>query len=111
MSARNDFFEHVSFHTELKTELTLNHQIDLLIEQVRIERWALEMEVSELRKLLDAHKVCTHAIDSASVRSDKVLDKLLRYELGRSGKYVKRGLHIMPYRWRRKLRKIFQRDD
>ncbi|MDX6020469.1 hypothetical protein SIL08_09300 [Scandinavium sp. V105_16] len=105
----NKFWQSFMPTTELDQDLTLNHHLALLIEQTRIERRAFEQEIAELRALLGAHNIDADSIESALIRSDKILDTLLRYGQGHSGKLVSQGLHIMPYRWRRKFRNAMSR--
>lgn len=104
MDTKKKLWRNLKLHTELNPELTLHHHLELLIEQMRIERHAFQQEIDELRKLLQAHKINDNTVESGINRSDKILDRLLRYEQGRSGKLVKKGIHMLPYRWRRKFR-------
>ncbi|WP_455425495.1 hypothetical protein [Dryocola sp. LX212] len=85
-------------------ELKLNHHLALILEQVRVERLACFKEIAELRALLDDKHIAHDNVEPWIHRSDKVLDTLLRYKLGKSGKLVKEGMLTMPYRWRRKFR-------
>lgn len=102
---KKNFWERFELHFELKPDLTVSHHMALFIEQTQIERHAYENEVAELRALLDVHNIDAGIIESGLDRSDKILDTLLRYGQGESGKLVKKGLLVLPYSWRRKYRK------
>lgn len=104
MDRNKKLWQSLELHSELNKELTLYQHLELLVEQTRIERQAFRHEIAELRALLRIHQIEADAIDSGLVRSDRILDRLLRYEQGKSGKLVKKGILIMPYRWRRKFR-------
>lgn len=104
MNTKKKLWKNLKLHSELNPELTLHHHIELLIEQMRIERHAFQQEIDELRKLLQVHQINDNTVESGITRSDLILDRLLRYEQGRSGTLVKKGIHILPYRWRRKFR-------
>jgi hypothetical protein len=109
MDDNNKTWESFMLGTELHQDLTLNHHLALAIEQIRIERLAFEQEITDLRALLGTHNIDDDSIESAFIRSDKILDTLLRYGQGQCGKLTSQGLHIMPYRWRRKFRNAFSR--
>lgn len=91
-------------HSQMVPELKLNHHIALILEQVRVEHMACLKEIAELRALLEDNHIAHDDVEPWINRSDKVLDTLLRYKLGKSGKLVKEGMLTMPYRWRRKFR-------
>ena len=100
------FLEKLSLHSELSPELTVNHHFMLWIEQNRIEHLACMSEIEMLRRLLMENGIDTTMVESWLDRSDHILDKLLRYKQGKCGKMMDKKQLIMPYRWRRKYRKI-----
>ncbi|MGV0243250.1 hypothetical protein ACVEIO_023970 (plasmid) [Klebsiella aerogenes] len=104
MGAKKKLWQNLNLHSEMNPEFTLNDHVELFIEQVVIERKAFMQEISDLRLLLQQNHIDAEAIKTGLERSDLVLDKLLRYQQGKCGKLVKKGIHIMPYRWRRKVR-------
>ncbi|ENZ7484570.1 hypothetical protein ACG8U7_001649 [Klebsiella aerogenes] len=88
-------------------ELSPKQQLALLAEQALIERMSCLQEIDELRRLLDKNNIESGSIAGWIERSDNILDKLLRYKLGKCGKLVKKQNLFMPYGWRRKFRKRF----
>lgn len=103
-----EFLERLSLHSELSTDLTINHHFMLWIEQARIEHLACMSEIEMLRILLKENDIDTTMVESWLDRSDYIMDKLLRYKQGKCGKMVEKNLLIMPYRWRRKYRAILK---
>lgn len=104
MNKENKFCKSGVLRSESNPKLNLNHHIVLFIEQTRTERRAFEQEIAELRALLAVHGINADEIESALLRSDKILDTLLRYQQGDIGKLTRKGLLIFPYSWRRKYR-------
>lgn len=100
----NKFCKRCMLRFDLNPGLSVNHHIVLVNEQTRIDFWAFGQEIAELRALLSAHGINADEIESAFPRSDKILDTLLRYQQGASGKLTRKGLLIFPYSWRRKYR-------
>lgn len=104
MGVKKKIWENLNLHSEMNSEFTLDHHVELFIEQVVIERKSFMQEVAELRLLLQQNNIDAESIKTGLERSDLVLNKLLRYQQGKCGKLVQKGIHNMPYRWRRKLR-------
>jgi DNA-directed RNA polymerase subunit N (RpoN/RPB10) len=86
-------------------ELSKTEQIDLLVEQLTIERQCCLREITDLRNLLD--EKASNTVESWLERSDKELDYLLHNRLGECGRLVELKRLITPYSWRRKVRKRF----
>ncbi|MED7793096.1 hypothetical protein TB147_17445 [Klebsiella aerogenes] len=106
MDKKVEFLERFSLHSELSKDLTIIHHFMLWVEQTRIEHLARMAEIETLRILLKENGVDATMVESWLDRSDRILDKLLRYKQGKCGKMVDKNLLIMPYRWRRKYRAI-----
>ncbi|MGG8041417.1 hypothetical protein ACU637_21285 [Klebsiella aerogenes] len=104
MDRKKRLWQNLKLHSDLHPELTIEHHFELLIEQIRVERYAFSQEIKELRELLQKNNVSFESIESGLSRSDAILDKLLRYQQGKSGKLSGKGILVMPYRWRRKVR-------
>ncbi|WP_213793639.1 hypothetical protein [Klebsiella aerogenes] len=97
------------YHDELNThiELSSEQHLALLAEQALIERMSCLQEIEDLRLLLQNNHIYSNHITGWIERSDNVLDKLLRYRLGKCGQLVNEKKLIMPYSWRRKFRKRY----
>lgn len=89
------------------SDLTYNQRLALLSEQALIERMTCLQEIKDLRELLDKNNINADNIANWLERSDIILDKLLRYKLGKCGKLVRKQSLSMPYSWRRKFRKLY----
>lgn len=100
-------FSHIIKSTT-DNELPRERFLDLIVEQALIERMACLQEIQALRMQLQLNNVDSEKIPDWTHRSDKILDKLLRYKLGEHGKLVKNGILIMPYSWRRKFRNLLK---
>lgn len=88
----------------IDSELTSKQRLALLAEQALIERMSCLQEIDALHTLLRNNNISTDDIVGWVERSDSILDKLLRYELGKCGKLVRRKIRFMPFSWRRKFR-------
>ncbi len=88
-------------------ELSPTQRRALLLEQLSIERKACLREISALRNLLQQQGIDDTHITSWLPQSDSILDTLLRYGLGKSGKFSRTRLLYRPWSWRRKCRNHF----
>lgn len=93
---------------DIFSELSFEQLLALLAEQALVERLSCLQEIKALRTRLELNNIRCDDIENWVIRSDNILDKLLRYKLGKCGKLVKQKKLITPYSWRRKFRKRYK---
>lgn len=90
-------------------DVSFDEYIQLVIEQMAIEKISFECEIQEMRSLLIANGIDHTAVIHHDVISDKIYERLLRYRLGYCGAMQENKKLMRAYKFRRKFLKMIER--